>query len=222
MKLVLATHNQGKVRELSEMLSNGCESSVISDGLKNGTLESGATLTDNRQLTTDNQYIEIVSLKSYPDAPEVVEDGATYAENAAKKASVIAQYTGHLSLADDAGLEVSALNGAPGVNSKRWVGENATDAQRIAGLLEALEGVMDRRARFVAAIAVVHPDTVPEVVIGVCEGRITYTPAGENGFGYDPIFVPAGYQQTFAELGDGIKNRISHRAKALQQALALI
>jgi XTP/dITP diphosphohydrolase len=188
MKLVLATHNQGKVRELAEML----------------------------------RYIEVISLKSYPDAPEVVEDGATYAENAAKKASVIAQYTGHLSLADDAGLEVNALNGAPGVNSKRWVGEDATDAQRIVSLLEVLDGVTDRRARFVAAIAVVHPDTAPEVVIGVCEGRITHTPAGQSGFGYDPIFVPDGYEQTFAELGENIKNRISHRAKALQQALALL
>jgi XTP/dITP diphosphohydrolase len=201
---VLATHNQGKVRELAKMLSNGYQLSV------------------NRHPTTDNHYIEVISLKSYPDAPEVVEDGATYAENATKKASVIAEYTGHLTLADDAGLEVNALNGAPGVNSKRWVGEDATDAQRIASLLEAIEGATDRRARFIAAIAVAHPDTVPEVVIGVCEGRITHTPAGQSGFGYDPIFVPDGYEQTFAELGEEIKNQISHRAKALQQALALL
>ena len=198
MKLVLATHNQGKVRELAEMLSNSYQPSA------------------------DNHYIEVISLKSYPNAPEVIEDRATYAENASKKASVIAQYTGLLTLADDAGLEINALNGAPGVNSKRWVGEDATDAQRIASLLEALEGVPDRRARFVAAIAVVHPDTVPEVVVGVCEGQITHTPAGQSGFGYDPIFVPNGYEQTFAELGEEIKNQISHRAKALQQALALL
>lgn len=219
MKLVLATHNQGKVRELTEMLSNGYQPSAIK--------------TDNRQpaechtrlgtlIPTNNHYIEVISLESYPDAPEVVEDGATYAENAIKKASVIAEYTGHLSLADDAGLEVNALNGAPGVNSKRWIGEDATDAQRVAGILKALEGVTDRRARFIAAIAVVHPDTVPEVVIGVCEGRITYTPAGQSGFGYDPIFVPDGYKQTFAELGEDIKNQISHRAKALHQALTLL
>lgn len=223
MKLVLATHNQGKVRELAEMLRNSYESSVISDQLVDGTVESESSPTDNGQSAIHNSYIEVVSLKSYPDAPEVVEDGTTYAENAAKKASVIAQYTGHLSLADDAGLEVNALNGAPGVNSKRWVGEDATDAQRIASLLEALDGVTDRRARFVAAIAVVHPNnTVPEVVVGVCEGQITHAPAGQSGFGYDPIFVPDGYEQTFAELGEEIKNQISHRAKALQQALALI
>ena len=207
MKLVLATRNQGKVRELAEMLRNSRTATLAS--LRTANCEQPAA-------------IEVISLQSYPDAPEVVEDGVTYAENAIKKASVIARYTGHLTLADDAGLEVNALHGAPGVNSKRWVGEDATDAKRIASLLEALKGVTDRRARFVAAIAVVRPDTDPEVVIGICEGRITHTPAGESGFGYDPIFVPDGYEQTFAELGENIKNQISHRAKALQQALALI
>ncbi len=205
MKLVLATRNQGKVRELAEMLRNGYQPSPVS-----------------RQPTTAPQSIEVISLKSYSNVPEVIEDGGTYAENAIKKASVIAQYTGHLTLADDAGLEVNALNGAPGVNAKRWVGEDATDAKRIASLLEALKGATDRRARFVAAIAIVRPDTDPEVVIGVCEGRITQTPMGKSGFGYDPIFVPDGYEQTFAELGENIKNQVSHRAKALQQALALI
>ena len=195
MKLVLATHNQGKVRELTKMLRSGAD-----------------TL----------QQIEVISLQAYPDAPEVIEDGQTYMENAAKKASVIAEYTGHLALADDAGLEVDALNGAPGINSKRWAGEDATDAIRIAKLLQVLEGITDRRARFVAAIAVVHPDAVPKGVLGVCEGHITHAPKGESGFGYDPVFVPDGYEQTFAELGEGIKNQISHRAKALQQALALL
>ena len=197
MKLVLATHNQGKVRELTRMLRRGW-------------------------VTQPLQHIEVISLKTYPDAPEVIEDGKTYAENAAKKASVIAEYTGHLALADDAGLEVDALNGAPGINSKRWAGEDATDAIRIAKLLEALEGITDRRARFVAAIAVVHPDAVPKGVLGVCEGHITHAPKGESGFGYDPVFVPDGYNQTFAELGEAIKNQISHRAKALRQAIAFL
>ena len=216
MRLVLATRNQGKVRELAEMLRN---SRTANRKEKMHSVTLASLRTANCEQPT---AIEVISLKSYPDAPEVIEDGVTYAENAIKKASVIAQYTGQLTLADDAGLEVNALNGAPGVNSKRWVGEDATDAQRMASLLEALEGVRDRQARFVAAIAVVRPDTHPEVVIGVCEGRITYAPAGESGFGYDPIFVPDGYEQTFAELGEDIKNQISHRAKALQQALALI
>ena len=204
MKLVLATHNQGKVRELTKMLRSP---SSVTGG------DSGASI---------SQQIEVISLNAYPDAPEVVEDGKTYMENAAKKASVIAEYTGYLTLADDAGLEVDALNGVPGINSKRWAGEDATDAIRIAKLLQALEGVTDRRARFVAAIAVVHPDSTPEGVLGVCAGHIRHAPVGESGFGYDPVFVPDGYEQTFAELGEEIKNRISHRAKALEQALALL
>ncbi len=212
MKLVLATHNQGKVRELTKMLHK-----------RAGTSEP----------------IEVISLENYPKAPEVVEDRQTYLENAVKKASVIAEYTGHLTLADDAGLEVEALNGAPGIHSKRWAGDDATDAIRIAKLLQALDGIPNRRARFVAAIAVVHPDSDPltknartflnignrvlgQGVLGVCEGHILHAPKGESGFGYDPIFVPDGYEQTFAELGENIKNKISHRAKALQQALALL
>lgn len=195
MKLILATRNQGKVRELTNMLYG----------------EASST-----------QQIEVISLENYPDAPEVIEDGKTYAENAVKKASVIAAYTSHLTLADDAGLEVDALEGAPGIHSKRWAGENATDETRIAKLLEALEGAPNRRARFIAAIAVVHPNSNPEVVLGVCEGHIRHDPVGESGFGYDPVFVPDGYHQTFAELGEKIKNRISHRAKALEQAIALL
>lgn len=216
MKLVLATRNQGKVRELAEMLRNS-RTANRKEKVHSGTLASLRTANCEQPTA-----IEVISLQSYPDAPEVVEDGVTYAENAIKKASVIAQYTGHLTLADDAGLEVNALHGAPGVNSKRWVGEDATDAKRITSLLEALKGVTDRQARFVAAIAVVRPDTDPEVVIGICDGQITHAPVGESGFGYDPIFVPDGYEQTFAELGENVKNQISHRAKALQQALALI
>ncbi len=195
MKLVLATHNQGKVRELTKMLHN----------------RAGA-----------GEPVEVISLQNYPNAPEVVEDRQTYLENAVKKASVIAEYTGLMALADDAGLEVNALNGAPGIHSKRWAGENATDAIRIAKLLQALEGATDRRARFVAAIAVVRPGSDPEGVLGVCDGHILHTPRGESGFGYDPVFVPDGYEQTFSELGENIKNKISHRAKALQQAIALL
>ena len=195
MKLILATRNQGKVRELTNMLYGEANS---------------------------KQQIEVISLEDYPDAPEVIEDGKTYAENAVKKASVIAAYTSHLTLADDAGLEVDALEGAPGIHSKRWAGENATDETRIAKLLQALEGAANRRARFIAAIAVVHPNANPEVVFGVCEGHIRHDPVGESGFGYDPVFVPEGYHQTFAELGEEIKNRISHRAKALEQAITLL
>ncbi|MYB95064.1 RdgB/HAM1 family non-canonical purine NTP pyrophosphatase [Candidatus Poribacteria bacterium] len=226
MKLVLATRNQGKVLELTEMLrchqsQAVCDSSDTSlVGNREPITLTTSSSTDNfaqARVLGQNQY-EVISLNAYPDAPEVVEDGKTYMENAVKKASVIAEYTGYLALADDAGLEVDALNGAPGIHSKRWAGEDATDAIRIAKLLQALEGVTDRRARFVAAIAIVHPDTTSEGVLGVCEGRIRHAPVGESGFGYDPVFVPDGYDQTFAELGEEIKNQISHRAKALEKA----
>ena len=216
MKLVLATRNHGKVRELTEMLYQ-LRVTNNQRPVKDGNLSGWKLETGNWKLID-----EVISLAAYPDAPEVIEDGKTYMENAAKKASVIAEYTRCLTLADDAGLEVDALNGAPGIHSKRWAGEDATDAIRIAKLLRALEGVDDRRARFVAAIAVVHPHTTPKGVLGVCEGHIRHAPVGESGFGYDPVFVPDGYDQTFAELGEDIKNRISHRAKALQKALALL
>ncbi len=196
MKLVLATRNLGKVKELTTMLD-----------------------TANK-----HQNIQILSLQDFPDAPEVIEDRDTYQENAAKKATVIADWTGHRTLADDAGLEVDALDGAPGVHSKRWAGEDATDAIRIQKLLEAIEGAASRKARFVAAIAIAEPNDSKSVkiVVGKCEGHITQTPAGESGFGYDPIFVPNGYEKTFAELGETIKNRISHRGEALRLALELL
>ncbi|MDE0317152.1 MAG: RdgB/HAM1 family non-canonical purine NTP pyrophosphatase [Candidatus Poribacteria bacterium] len=202
MKLVLATRNLGKVKELTAMLN-----------------------TDQQR-----EDIHILSLQDFPDAPEVIEDRDTYQENAAKKATVIADYTGLRTLADDAGLEVDALNGAPGVHSKRWAGDDATDAVRIQKLLEALEGKTNRTARFVAAIAIAEPTTPNssnsvsrvQVVVGKCEGNISNTPVGNSGFGYDPIFVPIGYEKTFAELGDAIKNRISHRSEALRLALKLL
>ena len=214
MKLVLATRNLGKVRELTTMLA-----------------ESHTSLPREDTGGTDCQQalVELLSLQDFPDAPEVVEDGTTYQENAAKKATVIAEYTGHLTLADDAGLEVDALDGAPGIHAKRWAGENATDAERMQKLLSLLEGVSNRRARFVAAIAIALPAPPLDngnrgiadlqIVIDSCEGYITKAPVGESGFGYDPVFVPIGYNQTFAELGEAIKNQISHRSKALRLAI---
>ena len=193
MKLVLATRNQDKVREISEILK-------IEDG------------------------IELLSLHNYPDAPDVVEDGKTYEENAIKKASTLAEYTGCLTIADDSGLEVDALDGAPGVHSARYAGENASDRDRVVKLLDALQNVPDdrRSGRFICAMAIADPLAQVLVVRGVCEGRIIRMPRGTEGFGYDPVFVPVGYDKTFAELGDEIKNQISHRAKALDEAKKLL
>jgi len=160
------------------------------------------------------------SLQEFALVGPAAEDGVTYAENAIAKARFYAAATGLLALADDSGLEVAALSGAPGVYSARYAGEGATDADRRKLLLSELAKIdaRDRRARFVAAVAIATPDgEVLNLCEGICEGTITLEPRGASGFGYDPLFVPDGYEQTFAELSDDIKNRISHRARALMQ-----
>lgn len=162
--------------------------------------------------------LEFSSLNDFPNVAVAVEDADTYAGNAIKKARFYARKTGVPALADDSGLEVEALGGAPGVISHRYAGDNANDADRRKFLLSKLaETVSDNsRARFVCAIAIASADgEVINLSEGICEGVITFEPRGESGFGYDPLFVPGGYDQTFGELPDEIKNRISHRARAL-------
>ncbi|HYN86059.1 MAG TPA: RdgB/HAM1 family non-canonical purine NTP pyrophosphatase [Pyrinomonadaceae bacterium] len=152
---------------------------------------------------------------------EAEETGATFDENATLKAEFYAARAGVPTLADDSGLEVEALGGAPGVLSARYAGPNATDGQRVARLLRELEGVGDdeRRARFVCVIALVFPRTgESELFRGVCRGHIVREPRGAGGFGYDPVFVPEGHTQTFGELPHEIKNRVSHRARAAAEA----
>ena len=144
------------------------------------------------------------------------ESGETYAENAIIKATDYARQTGLCALADDSGLEVDWLDGAPGLKSARFGG--GSDADRVDLLLSKLAGATDsdRRARFVSVVAIVHPEAgLMNVAEGECRGAIIHEPRGSNGFGYDPIFVPDGYQLTFAQLPAEIKNKISHRARAL-------
>ena len=158
------------------------------------------------------------SLQEFPEVGPAAEDGVTYAENAIAKARFYAAATGVVALADDSGLEVAALDGAPGVFSARYAGGGASDADRRQLLLSELANARDRRARFVAAVAIAAPNgAVLNVSDGICEGMITFEPRGTGGFGYDPLFIPDGYSQTFAELPDEIKNRLSHRARALMQ-----
>ena len=155
------------------------------------------------------------SLQEFPSVGEAQEIFTTFAENAIAKAQFYALATGLCALADDSGLEVAALGGAPGVFSARYAGENATDADRRSLLLSALTGD-DRRARFVAVVAIATPDgEILNISEGICNGTITFSPRGSNGFGYDPLFVPDGYSQTFAELPDTTKNHMSHCARAL-------
>jgi XTP/dITP diphosphohydrolase len=162
--------------------------------------------------------LDVLSAFDFPDIPDVVEDGATLEENAKKKAVEIALATGCWSLADDSGLEVAALDGAPGVYSARYAGEHCSYADNNARLLAELAGKADRSACFRTVIALSDPAGSAETVSGECTGTIIKEPRGTNGFGYDPLFVPLGYSETFAELPSNVKNRISHRANALHNA----
>lgn len=158
------------------------------------------------------------------DKTEIEEDGATFEENSFKKADAVMKMCGKVTIADDSGLEVDYLGGAPGIYSARFAGDSCDDDKNNAKLLSLLEGVpySDRRARFVSVITMVYPDGETITARGECEGHIIDMPAGDGGFGYDPLFVPEGYQQTFAQMGAEVKNRISHRAKALARLEELL
>jgi XTP/dITP diphosphohydrolase len=192
-----------------------------------------------------------LTLNDFPNAPKVVEDAPTFAGNAAKKAVELARWLSTDSrftihdpqffvLADDSGLEVDTLNGAPGVHSARFAAMdsaksgNTPDADNNAKLLRLLQNILDqkRAARFRCVIALVAvpaskievaspvcyaDEFEPQTFDGICEGRILFEPRGKNGFGYDPLFAPVGFEQTFAELGEDVKNQLSHRAKALEK-----
>ena len=181
-EVVLATTNQGKVKEFSKLLG--------------GVFEN------------------VISLKELDSPPEVIEDGATFRDNALIKAREIAQFSGKLTLADDSGLEVEALDGRPGVYSARYSGENATDKTNIEKLLDELGDNSNRNARFVCVLALVDPKGDELVVEGFCEGIILNEPRGEGGFGYDPVFYLPDRDKTMAEVDPEIKNTISHRANA--------
>lgn len=162
----------------------------------------------------------LLAADDVPGLPEeVVEDAETFEGNALKKARELCRASGLWTLADDSGLEVEALNHAPGVYSARYAGEPCSYPANNAKLMRALAGVEDRRARFRCVIALCAPDGREWTVDGRCEGVIIDgEPRGANGFGYDPLFVPDGFSQTFAELEGAVKNRISHRGRALQNA----
>jgi XTP/dITP diphosphohydrolase len=166
--------------------------------------------------------VRIRTLDDYPDVPVLPEAGRTFAENATGKASTVARFAGQVALADDSGLEVDALGGAPGVDSATFLGPAATDEDRNAWVLARLRGFADglRTARYRAVIAIASPDGAVRAFEGTCEGRIAEAPRGEGGFGYDPIFHVPAYGRTMAELPPEIKNEISHRAKAMAAARA--
>lgn len=185
-RLLIATNNRGKVREYQELLA----------GLP----------------------LEITFPAEEGYWLEVEESGETFEENACLKARAFARHSGLLTLADDSGLEVDALGGAPGVYSARYAGPGASDADRYRKLLADLAEVPEdqRSARFRCVIAVARPDGRVETAAGACEGQIGFEPRGDYGFGYDPVFIVAGQGgKTMAELAPDVKNRISHRARAV-------
>lgn len=192
MRLLIATSNQGKLRELRQLLASS--------------------------------QVEVVGLDQLDKAPVVIEDGATFKENAEKKALTLARYSGYPTLADDSGLCVDALAGAPGVYSARYAGAAADDTANNCKLLEQLVAIprLQRKAHFHCSIALAWPDGRCVSVEGQVNGLILTEARGTNGFGYDPLFLVPEYGKTMAELPGEIKNRISHRAKALQQLLPLI
>ncbi|MBI9020384.1 MAG: XTP/dITP diphosphatase [Verrucomicrobia bacterium] len=164
------------------------------------------------------QGLEVCSARDFPDVPDTIEDRDTFEGNAIKKAQELCEATGLMAMADDSGLEVETLDGEPGVYSARYAGEPCNYAANNAKLLRELEGKENRRARFRTVIALARPGEKPLTVEGKCEGVIIDELRGSHGFGYDPLFVPDGFEQTFAELPAEVKNKISHRANALAEA----
>lgn len=173
---------------------------------------------------TDHLNFEVVGLPELGDYAPVVEDGDTFRENARKKAVEIAQLCGELVLADDSGLEVDILGGAPGVHSARFAGEPPSDQRNNELLLEKLEGIpLERRgARFRCVMALAGPQGQVEFSEGICRGIILLEPRGTGGFGYDPLFFVPEASLTFAELGSAVKNTISHRYRAMQGMLQVM
>ncbi len=166
-------------------------------------------------------HIELLSLVDFPYVIQPDEVGNTFAENAALKAKSYALQTGCWTLADDSGLEVKALDGRPGVLSARYAGHNASDKENLEKLLRELDGKKDRAARFVCVMAVSDQDgRIRFLAEGTCNGIISTEPRGDNGFGYDPVFIPEMFDKTFAELTLDQKQKISHRAKALEKIIS--
>ncbi len=192
-RIVLATRNPGKVKELAVMLQES--------------------------------EVDVVGLDFFPDLPEVEETGLTFMENARLKAKAAAEATGHIAVADDSGLEVKALNGAPGIFSARFSafgGEEPTAEKNNARLLSLMRDIApgERQARFFCAVVARSPEGGEISASGVWEGEITLEPAGDNGFGYDPLFYDPALGRTAAQMSAEVKNSRSHRAKAMQALLA--
>jgi XTP/dITP diphosphohydrolase len=185
--------------------------------------KNSGKLNEIKEILKDTEY-DVVSMIDIGYNDEIEENGATFEENAMIKANALHQFCGQTVLADDSGLEVDALGGAPGIYTARFAGEGATDLQKIEKLLDLLKDVPfeNRKARFVCSIALILENGEKFVVKETCEGYINERLEGSNGFGYDPIFYVAQYKKTMAQLDVEIKNSISHRGKALKKMLQFV
>ncbi len=163
--------------------------------------------------------VELLNLDDFGPIPEVIEDGKTFDDNAYKKASFTARVLGHPTIADDSGLVVEALNGAPGVYSARYAGENATDEENNLKLLAEMNSTENRKAAFECVISLAIPTGPALTYEGRCEGIIADKPSGSNGFGYDPLFVCSNFEKSFAHLSMEEKNKVSHRGSALNEMM---
>lgn len=192
IELLIATRNARKLAEIRDLLA----------GLK----------------------VKVTSLADYKDMPHIEEDGKTFAENAIKKAATISLFTGKLVMGEDSGIQVRALKNAPGIYSARFSGEGATDKKNNDKLLRLLKNVplKKRQARYRCFVALTDDKGIVDVISGSCQGMIALKPKGANGFGYDPLFVPKGFDRTFGELEVQVKSRISHRARALKKFKRII
>jgi XTP/dITP diphosphohydrolase len=190
MEILIATNNLGKVKEFTHFFAD--------------------------------LPIKLRSLREFPEIEDVEETGSTYAENAVLKAKTYSLKTNLWALADDSGLEVEVLGNAPGIFSARYAGENASNNEKINKLLTQIEksSKKNRNAKFICVIALTNEKGEVQVIVeGVCEGHITDKPCGINGFGYDPVFIPNDYRETFGELSEEIKQKISHRANAVRKII---
>ena len=186
MKLVLATRNQGKIVELQRIIAE-----VMPD-------------------------VELIGTDSFPNLADVEETEDSFIGNALLKAHAVAKATGLPAMADDSGLSVNALNGAPGIFSARYAGTHGDDLANLNKVLKNMEGVLDRSAAFHCAAAFAKPDGFELVVEEKLIGKLTTTPIGESGFGYDPIFIPDGFEITTAQMNPALKDQISHRGMAFR------
>jgi XTP/dITP diphosphohydrolase len=191
-ELVVATRNKKKLQEIKDILKD--------------------------------RELAFKSLADYPRAPRIIENGRSFQENAVKKAVKIARFTRSLTLGEDSGLEVEALGGRPGIYSSRFAGKAKSDLKNNRKVLELLQGLTlaKRRARYRCAVALADKHGLVAVVEGSCSGRIAFAPRGSRGFGYDPLFIIPRYKKTFAELGEGIKHRMSHRYRALKKSKKIL